>query len=234
MKGCKAWYYDEMKQIGTDYANIDEVASYDRQMEKLRDIKKEIEEVKSAVRPNKNELILEIGTGTGELAIEISRYCRKVFALDISRTMLRYAKKKATMQKRDNIEFFHAGFLTYEHKGRPVDIVLSQIALHHLPDFWKMIALRRIFRILKKGGRFYLRDVIFPSHIDDYGSFFKEVLGGIKKSGGSTMLKQTENHIKYEYSTLDWIMENLLKKTGFSIKKKDHKNGFIATYLCVK
>ncbi len=33
----------------------------------------------------------------------------------------------------DNIEFHNIGFLTYMHKGEPLDAVVSQLALHHLP-----------------------------------------------------------------------------------------------------
>ena len=37
-----------------------------------------------------------------------------------------------------------AGFLTFTAPEEPVDAVLSSIALHHLPDFWKGVALQRI------------------------------------------------------------------------------------------
>ncbi len=37
-----------------------------------------------------------------------------------------------------------AGFLTYEHRAQPADIVYSRWALHHLSDFWKSVALRRM------------------------------------------------------------------------------------------
>lgn len=50
-------------------------------------------------------------------------------------------------------EFLPGGFLTYQHQGPPLDAVVTQIALHHLPDFWKQIALLRIFDMLKEGGK---------------------------------------------------------------------------------
>jgi putative AdoMet-dependent methyltransferase len=42
------------------------------------------------------------------------------------------------------------GFLNYEHNGPPLDMIVSNLALHHLPDFWKMIALKRIHEMLHK------------------------------------------------------------------------------------
>lgn len=44
------------------------------------------------------------------------------------------------------IEAVEGGFLTYEHEGEPVDLVHTRNALHHLPDFWKAVALARIHR----------------------------------------------------------------------------------------
>jgi SAM-dependent methyltransferase len=55
----------------------------------------------------------------------------------------------------------HAGFLTYLHHGDPADVVYSRYALHHLPDFWKAVALDRIHAILRPGGIFRLWDVVF-------------------------------------------------------------------------
>src|SRR5215475_7731072 len=43
-----------------------------------------------------------------------------------------------------NVEVLRAGFLSYEHAGPPADFVYSRYALHHLPDFWKAVALARL------------------------------------------------------------------------------------------
>jgi putative AdoMet-dependent methyltransferase len=226
------WYYDELKQPGTDYSDMEEVRTYDEHMQKVRNLTKENEQIILEIQPDKSKSVLEIGSGTGEFAIEVSKYCKRVFAVDVSKAMLEYAGKKAEKKGRKNIEFFHGGFLTYEHQGEPVDIVVSQIVLHHLPDFWKMMALRRVFNILKKGGIFYLRDVVFPSE-DDYEPFFNALLDNIGKVDRK-LAGQTAMHIKEEYSTLDWIMEGLLERAGFSIGKTYKPDGMTTAYLCVK
>ncbi|MDY6857482.1 MAG: class I SAM-dependent methyltransferase [Thermodesulfobacteriota bacterium] len=59
-----------------------------------------------------------------------------------------------------NVEFYHAGFLTYEHASQPVDAVVTTFAFHLLPDFWKGIALKRLNSMLKPGGKLYIHDVI--------------------------------------------------------------------------
>ncbi len=48
----------------------------------------------------------------------------------------------------DNAEVVKAGFLTYEHQGRPADVIYSRYALQHIPDFWKGVALARLHAAL--------------------------------------------------------------------------------------
>ncbi|RJQ31585.1 MAG: class I SAM-dependent methyltransferase [Peptococcaceae bacterium] len=120
-----------------------------------------------------NQTIIEFGTGTGDFALEAAQCCARVFAIDISPAMLNFTRRKAELRGIKNIEFHQAGFLTYDHHGEPLDAVVSQLALHHLPDFWKMIALKRIFAMLKEGGKFYLRDVVYSFPVDNYMDFFR-------------------------------------------------------------
>jgi len=228
------WYYDELKQVGVDYGDIKSVEEYDSVMGRLRDIKKEIEEISTSINLKADQVIIEIGTGTGEVAIEVSRYCKKVIALDVSTTMLDFANEKAKMRQRSNIEFVHGGFLTYNHQGELVDAVITQLSLHHLPDFWKMAALKRISKMLKDGGRLYLQDVVFPSGVEDYDEFFNRIIDRLEVDVGANIAEETRIHIKEEYSTFDWIMEGLLTKAGFTIDEASYDNGFLATYVCTK
>jgi putative AdoMet-dependent methyltransferase len=228
------WCYNELLQVGVDYANSKEVEKYDARMQKLRNIKKEIELLVEATAPSAEAAILEIGTGTGEFAIALSKFCKKVCAIDVSPVMLEYARAKAASRKIGNIEFRHAGFLSYEPAGEQYDIIFTQLALHHLPDFWKSVALTNVYGLLKKGGKFFLKDVVFPSAVKNYETFFNGVIESIENSAGAEFTKEIKEHIKKEYSTLDWIMENLLIKSGFDILQKNVENGFIASYLCSK
>lgn len=228
------WQYDELRQIGVDYANLEEVEKYDARMRKLRDINAEINTLVEAVTPARKSIILELGTGTGEFATALAKLCRKVVAVDVSPVMLEYAWKKAQSRKISNIDFRHAGFLTFKEAPEQFDLVFTQLALHHLPDFWKAIALKNIHALLKEGGKFFLKDVVYPSAIDDYTPFFNGIIQGIENSVGAEFTKEIIAHVKKEYSTLDWILEGMLKKAGFSILETNVDNGFIYTYLCVK
>lgn len=52
-----------------------------------------------------NALVLDIGCGTGEIAIPMSRYAEEVIAMDPSGEMLEEGKTKASEAKRTNIEW---------------------------------------------------------------------------------------------------------------------------------
>ena len=229
-----AWQYDEMQQVGTDYTDAAHVEAYDGQMQRLRDVKEETKGIIQSINLKENMTILEIGTGTGSFAIEAAKHCSKVIAVDVSLPMLEFAQRKAKIQGINNIEFHNSGFLTYEHKGEPPDAVVSQMALHHLPDFWKMVALRRVSKMIKKGGKFYLKDIVYSFEVDNCEDFFNSCVEKIRQTAGDEFACDTETTVREEYATLGWIMEEMLKRAGFRVDEAEYFEGFIAAYLCTK
>jgi SAM-dependent methyltransferase len=86
---------------------------------------------------------------------------RRVVAVDVSLAMLDHLRDKLRRDGVDNVECVAAGFLTYEHRGKPADLVYSRYALHHLPDFWTALALTRIAEMLRPDGILRLSDVVY-------------------------------------------------------------------------
>ncbi len=132
-----AWQYDEMKQVGTDYADPAEAAEWDRKRASLGDVAAGMRRSVARLQLGPDDTVVDIGAGTGNFAIEAARACRKVHAVDVSVAMLECARAKARAAGLANIEYHHAGFLTYEHQDQPAAAVVSMAALHHLPDAWK-------------------------------------------------------------------------------------------------
>jgi len=165
--------------------------------------REEIEKILTAINIKKEHTLLEFGCGTGEFTIAAAGRCRKIMATDVSIPMLDFAQRKAGRRDVKNIEFHNAGFLTYEHSGEPVDAVVSQIALHHLPDFWKMIALRRVYSLLKDGGKFYLKDTVYSFEVDGYKDFFNKYVVGIRNAVGDEMAHNAETAIRRNILHLD-------------------------------
>jgi ubiquinone/menaquinone biosynthesis C-methylase UbiE len=227
------WQYDETIQIGTDYSDSEEVAAYDQRMRKLRDVNAEAEDIQKAMALSGDSIVWEIGTGTGECALALAATVKHVYATDVSPAMLEFARRKAAQRRIGNITFENGGFLSGFRPPCPMDGVVAQLSLHHLPDFWKSRALSIIADFLRPNGRLYLRDVVFPSSIDDYDSFFKVLTDEIRSQAGEEVAQQTIQHIKTEYSTLDWILEGMITRSGLRIVEKAGK-GFLSVYVCMK
>lgn len=225
--------YDETAQIGTDYRDQDEVSIYDERMRKLRDIDTEIKDIQKALLLSSDSTVWEIGTGTGECALALSAGVKHVYASDVSPAMLEFARHKAERRHVQNVTFEEGGFLSGFRPGHPVDGVVTQLALHHLPDFWKSRALVSIAGSLRSHGRLYLRDVIFPSPADDYTALFRTMIDDVRSRAGDEMAQRMTQHIRKEFSTLDWILEGMITRSGLRIVGKDSK-GFLSVYVCEK
>ena len=177
---------------------------------------------------------MNLACGTGATSVYDAKYFKRIFAVDVSEMMIKQAQRKAKKENISNIEFIHSGFLTYEHTAEPVDIVLTKAALHHLPDFWKQIALLRINKMLKLGGVFYLHDVIFHFQPTEYIEKINNFISVFEKSTGEKYKEEIETHIRDEYSTFSWIMEGMMERAGFEIEKSRTSDGFVTEYFCKK
>lgn len=233
MKTNPKWYYNE-KQIGVDYLDPKVAGKYDNQHVKFRDFKAEAEDIVNKLELTEEDVVLDFGCGTGEIALNLAKYCKKVICVDISKIMLDILENKANEQNIENIEIHCAGFLTYNHEDEKVDKMVSKVALHHLPDFWKSVALLQMANILKTNGKLYLFDVIFTFSPNDHESSVQNMVETMQNIAGDSMADETIIHIKDEFSTYDWIIEGLLEKTGFSIDQKNIETENQITYICSK
>ncbi|MDD3119111.1 MAG: class I SAM-dependent methyltransferase [Victivallales bacterium] len=224
------WQWDEFHQIGTDYESVGEVANYDRRMRELRDVDAENRAIVAALHLPSEATVMEIGTGTGAFARTVASDCRRVIAIDISPVMLAYAAQRADEEGHRNIEFRRDGFLSFSVAPASLDAVVTALALHHLPDLWKAVALRRIFSALKPGGILVLHDVVFDWHNSEPEEYFNRQIAAVDNSSRTPFIR----HIAQEYSTLSWIMTGLLERAGFVIADDITPNGFLHFYHCRK
>ncbi len=228
------WQYDEFKQCGIDFSDPAEVERYDKRHRRTRDFKQETQGILDLLAINDKDTVIDFGCGTGAFTLNAAEKCKKIYAVDVSKAMLDFCKKKCQKTSIRNVEFHKAGFLTYEHKAKPVDAIVTRLALHHLPDFWKLIALRRLAAMLKNGGRLYLSDIVYSFDISDYKKSVQRWIKTTVEKGGREFKKGIETHLGREFSAFDWVMEGLLEKAGFKIIKSNYNDSFFATYLCRK
>src|SRR3977135_2819028 len=155
---ARDWYYNERRQIGLDSA----VASiYDRHDDS--DLRARAALTMLGVQ--RGWRVADIGWGHGGLACQGALMGAEVDAIDISPAMLALAEIQARDRK-VAIRTQPAGLLSFAYQPNSYDLIVSEFALHHLPDFWKAVALARILAALKPGANFYLRDIVFVSMPD--------------------------------------------------------------------
>lgn len=228
----KNWFLNEYKQIGKNYADQSEVDVYESSHAQFRDIYQESIDLLKALNLSKEDVLLDFGCGTGIFTIESAKICSKVYAIDVSKEMLQYAKKKAKKATVKNIEFCQSGFLNFEIEDNSVNYITSTFSFHHLPDFWKGIALGRMYKMLKPKGVLYIKDVVISEQniLTNIQSFVNNQAA----LGGDFLKDDAEVHFREEFSTYDWILEGLIDKSGFTIEQKASKEGVINEYYCRK
>jgi ubiquinone/menaquinone biosynthesis C-methylase UbiE len=233
VKKFRNWQYDELKQVGVDYNNF-RVAEYDQRHNKIRDIDKNNQEIIETLGLHKGNRVIEIGTGTGRFARMAAKLGLRVYAVDVSNAMLDYAKQKANEEGLSEISFHKGGFLTYHHSDNKVDAIISQLALHHLPDFWKQIGLLRLSKMLKKNGQLLLQDVIFSFDPNQYSLVFEQFREKHGEQVDEDMASEFDMHIREEISTWSWIMRGMLERAGVKIEQEIYRSEIFAHYLCRK
>ena len=227
------WFLDELAHAGGEHLDPDYVLNYDH---KAGDDPADDLAALCDLGLRVSDTLVDLGAGTGTFAMAAAPYCHRVVAVDISPVMLARLRRKAEQAGVGNIECVRSGLLTYEHQGAPADFVYSRHALHHLPDFWKALALVRIAAMLKPGGVLYLRDLIFSFEPEDAEHRIEAWLAGASEHPNLGWTRaELETHLREEYSTYSWLLEPMIEHAGFTIQSAQHSaSGIYSAYTCLK
>lgn len=224
------WFIDELSYAGRENLDPAHVARYDAKED--ASAAGEVALLRS-MGLTRESLVLELGAGTGQFTVEVAQACARVIAVDVSEPMLSLLERRVADRGLGNVEIVHAGFLTYEHVGDPVDFIYSRHALHHLPDFCKALALGRLRRALRAGGVLRLWDVVYdfaPAEAEDRIEAWCATGGDTVE--GEWSRAELEEHVRDEHSTFSWILELILTRCGFEITRAEHsEDGIFAKYL---
>jgi ubiquinone/menaquinone biosynthesis C-methylase UbiE len=214
------WLLDELASAGRENLDAEHVARYDAKEDAAA-----AEEVALLERLGltRGSVVVELGAGTGQFTVAVARACGRVVAVDVSDPMLRRLEGKVAELGLGNVTVQRAGFLTYEHEDEPADFVYSRYALHHLPDFWKAVALTRMRRTLGTGGVLRLWDVVYDFAPDEA----EERIEAWCATGGDDVeadwsRAELEEHVRDEHSTFSWILEPMMERCGFGIEAAEH------------
>jgi len=222
---ARDWYYNERGRIGLEPA----VASiYDRHDDS--DLRARAALTMLGVQ--KGWRVADIGCGNGVLATEAALMGAEADAIDISPAMLALAEVYAR-DRRAPVRTQSAGLLSFAYQPNSYDLIVSEFTLHHLPDFWKAVALARIFAALKPGANFYLRDIVFVS-MPDGSERSVEQWADFNTKNHDFARDSVVTHMRDEYSTFGWVMERMLTEVGFTLVSADYHAPLHGTYLVRK
>lgn len=224
------WWYDDLRQVGLDFEDESLVARYDAAQN--TDIEKERALVaRLAWREGLDAA--DLGCGTGALAAALAERCASALAVDVSAAMLAAVRGRAEAMGLGNLTTLRGGFLSAAIAPASLDLVTTQYAFHHLPDFWKAAALARLHGLLRPGGRLYIADVVFACAPDAIPAAVEGWLGWMERETGYSRA-EVATHVREEYSTFDWILTGLLERAGFRLLEAEHDGTVYGTYLAEK
>ena len=99
----------------------------------------------------KDKSVLEIGIGTGRLALKISPECKTLVGIDISPKTINRAKDNLKYFK--NVTLICDDFLSYNF-NESFDVIYSSLTFMHIED--KQTAINKVASLLNKNGVFVL------------------------------------------------------------------------------
>jgi demethylmenaquinone methyltransferase/2-methoxy-6-polyprenyl-1,4-benzoquinol methylase len=165
-KPLKDWTKEErISAVKTIFNTI--TPNYDL-LNRIMSARQDVRWRKLAVRriPQDVELVLDVATGTGDLAIAMaeSRPGASIIGLDFVEKMMRIAQEKTGKHQLINRISYTAGdALHLPFMDAQFDVVTAAFGLRNMPD--RMTPISEMRRVLKPGGKLLILEMTFPKNL---------------------------------------------------------------------
>ena len=91
--------------------------------------------------------VLDICTGTGEVALAFARHGVRATAVDLAYSMLRVGKRKSSFE---HLLFLQADATRLPFPNKSFDVVTVSLALHHMPETAQIDVMKEMTRLARK------------------------------------------------------------------------------------
>ncbi|MCK2215854.1 class I SAM-dependent methyltransferase [Actinomadura sp. ATCC 31491] len=118
--------------------------------------------VAAAARPRPGDRVLDVGCGTGyltRLLAPVAGPDGHVTGLDPAPAMVEYARRRAPA----NCDYVHGAGQDLPFPDGSFDLVVSSLAVHHMPAAARPEAVRQMHRVLRPGGRLLIAEFRPPA-----------------------------------------------------------------------
>jgi len=114
-----------------------------------------VKEVRPELRNSKSKSLIDYGSGTGLISLDLTDLVDSILLVDSSKDMLDVAQVKISDKGITNSKVLYSDF-TQETPELKADIIVMSLVLLHIPDTKKI--LQELFNILNSGGKLIIID----------------------------------------------------------------------------
>lgn len=174
--------------------------------------------VVAAVAAKNPESILDIATGTGDLAIQmVPTGAKRIVGLDLSEGMLKVGRQKISAKHLDtNIEMIQGDSENLPFEENSFDAITVAFGVRNFENLEK--GLEEIFRVLKPGGIFVILETSVPTkfpykqgyHL--YSNLVLPVIGKLFSKDKDAYSYLSESAANFPFGL---AFNNILEKIGF-------------------
>jgi tRNA (cmo5U34)-methyltransferase len=194
-------------------------------------------QIAASVCPNAKS-VLDLGCGAGNFTLKLLDLIPNLDCtlVDLSLPMLDKAKERIAKVSLGKISTIQTDFLNLQLPSETFDIVVTGAAMHHLrtDEEWETV-FTKIFKSLKKGGCFWISDLILHDNPAINQLMWKRYADYLEGIGGKAYQENVFAYIDKEDTPRSVMYQlDLMKKIGFSTVDVLHKNSCFSVFGGIK